>query len=116
MIFFNANLDDKEIEQKLKELDEDHQREIQKRYDRGEIVNYQLSSSSTSTNNSGNGKTLHHHKTQYNNSNKTNPKEQSTKEESSVKEIFSQKYADNDYLAEAILIGNKPYFTVSTSR
>jgi hypothetical protein len=116
MIFFNANLDDKEIEQKLKELDEDHQREIQKRYDRGEIVNYQLSSSSTSTNNSGNGKTLHHHKTQYNNSNKTNPKEQSTKEESSVKEIFSQKYADNDYLAEAILIGNKPYFAVSIKR
>jgi hypothetical protein len=117
MIFFNANLNDNEIEEKLKELDEDHEREIQKRYDRGENVNYQLSSSST--NNDGNGKTLQHHhkKTQYNNnSNKINPKEQSTKEESSVKEIFSQKYADNDYLAEAILIGNKPYFAVSIKR
>jgi len=99
----------------LKELDEDHEREIQKRYDKGEIVNYQLSSSST--NNDGNGKTLqHHHKTPYNNSNKKNPKEQSTKEESSVKEIFSQKYAGNDYLAEAVLIGNKPYFAISIKR
>jgi hypothetical protein len=115
MIFFNADLDYNEIEEKLKELDEDHQREIQTRYDRCEIKNYQLSSS---TNNDGNGKTLQHHnkKTQYNNSNKINPKEQSTKEESSVKEIFSQKYADNDYLAEAILIGNKPYFAVSIKR
>ena len=80
MIFFNINLDDNEIQEKLKELDEDHQREIQKRYDIGEIKNYQLSSSST--HNGGNGKTLQHHnkKTQYNNSNKINPKEQSTKE------------------------------------
>jgi hypothetical protein len=116
MIFFNTNLDDKEIEEKLKELDEDHQREIQTRYGRGKIKNYQLSSSST--NNDGNGKTLQHHnkKRPYNNSNKTNPKEESPKEESSVKEIFSQKYADNDYLAEAILIGNKPYFAVSIKR
>jgi hypothetical protein len=116
MIFFNADFDDNEIEETLKELDEDHEKEIQKRYDRDEIVNYQ--SSSSSTNKGVNGKTLqqHHKKTLYNNSNKTNPKEESTKEESSVKEIFSQKYAGNDYLAEAVLIGNKPYFAVSIKR
>ena len=108
MIFFNADLDDNGIEEALKELDEDHQREIQTRYDRGEIKNYQLTSS-----NDGNGKTLQHHKTNYN-SNK-NPKEQSTKEES-PHEIYSQKYVGNDYLAEAVLIGNKPYFAVSIKR
>ena len=108
MIFFNADLDDKEIEEKLKELDEDHQREIQKRYDIGEIKNYQITSS-----NDGNGKTLQHHKTNYN-SNK-NPKEQSTKEES-PHEIYSQKFVGNDYLAEAVLIGNKPYFALSIKR
>ena len=54
MIFYNANIDDDndQIEEKLKDLDNDHQREIQTRYDRGEIKNYQLTSS-----NDGNGKT-----------------------------------------------------------
>jgi len=104
MIFYNANLEDNEIEEKLKDLKNDHEREIQERYGRGEIVNYQS--------NNGNGKTLQHkqHKTDYN-SNK-NPKEQSTKEES-PHEIYSQKYVGHDYLAEAVLIGKKPCFAVS---
>ena len=53
MIFYNADLDVDDndgIEEKLKELDNDHEREIQKRYDTGEIVNYKS--------NNGNGKTF----------------------------------------------------------
>ena len=33
--------------------------------------------------------------------------------EESIKEIFSQKYAGKDYLAEAVFIGNQPCFAVS---
>ena len=112
MITYNADLEDDEIEEKLKDLENDHEREIQKRYARGEIVNYQS--------NNGNGKTLQHHHTQQqehktNYNSIKNTKEQSTKEES-VKIIYSQKYVGNDYLAEAVLIGKKPNFAVSTKR
>jgi hypothetical protein len=34
--------------------------------------------------------------------------------EETPKEVYSQKYAGKDCLAEAVLIGNKPYFAVST--
>ena len=102
MIFYNAGIDDDndEIDEKLEDLEKDHEREIQQRYARGEIVDYQS--------NNGNGKSLQHKKQQ-----KT--KEETTKEES-PHEIYSQKYVGNDYLAEAILIGNKPYFAVSIKR
>lgn len=52
-----------------------------------------------------------------NNSPPSIPKEEQQKDQedrTTTKEIYSQKYAENDYLAEAVLIENKPYFAVSS--
>ncbi len=41
MIFYNAGIDDdnEEIDEKLKDLDKDHERYIQEQYDKGEKFN-----------------------------------------------------------------------------
>lgn len=40
MIFYNTDLNDNELQEKLKELEEEQERDIQKMYDKGEIVDY----------------------------------------------------------------------------
>ena len=55
------------------------------------------------------------HQQQKPNNNNKEEKKTTTKEES-PHEIYSQKYVGNDYLAEAVLIGTKPYFAVSIKR
>ncbi|MDR4510996.1 MAG: hypothetical protein MRJ93_04745 [Nitrososphaeraceae archaeon] len=47
------------------------------------------------------------------NGNRKSSKQQQNDKEESQKEVYSQKYSGNDYLAEAVLIGNKPYFATS---
>lgn len=71
-------------------LDERQQQDIQNLYNTGQIPNFN----------------------KYGNGDKSS-KRQSDKEET-PKEVYSQKYSGSDYLSEAVLIGSKPYFAVST--
>lgn len=92
----NCDIENNETseEEKLRELEEEQNDYIQKLYDNGEFVDYH-----TNNNVINNGK--------------ANKKESKEKQES-LKEIFSQKYKGHDYLAEAVIIGSKPYFAVSS--
>ena len=47
-----------------------------------------------------------------NNVNTYNNSIKQKKNQQSFKEIYTQKYVGNDYLAEAVIIGDKPYFAV----
>lgn len=98
MIFYNNDLDDTAIDKILKEKEEEQYQYIQEQYDKGIIPDY--------SNNiiiNGNTKT-----------NSSNHSQKREKQESQQKEVYSQKYVGNNYLAEAVLIGNTPYFAVST--
>ncbi len=89
------NLDDPAIElaKNLQELDERQKEDIQKKYDAGEFEDYSK---------------------KHNCNGKTNKKSSSKAEQESLKEVFSQKYVGHDYLADAVMIGFKPYFAISS--
>ena len=92
MTFFDTDLTDDEIAAIEKEKEEEQERFIQKQYDKGVILDYK--------------------KNDLVNGNKNN--KNSKEKEGSQHEIYSQKYVGKDYLAEAVLIGNKTYFAVSS--
>jgi hypothetical protein len=94
--FFDPNLTDEQKAKTLREKEEEQKQFIQEQYDKGVILDY-----NTNNNNQNNDNLV--------DGNKKNPKE-----EGSQHEIYSQKYVGKDYLAEAVLIGNKPYFAVSS--
>ncbi len=56
MAFFNSNLTDDEIRQKLEELDKDHEREIEEKTRKGIIHDYQQQRTHNIENGNGNGK------------------------------------------------------------
>ena len=89
----NSEIEDNEeiSKERLRELDEEHEQEIKNLYDKGVIIDYR-------SNNNDNGK-----------ANKA-PKEK----QESVKEVFSQKFVGYDYLAEAVIVGFKPYFALTS--
>src|SRR5215216_137030 len=101
MIFYNNNdLDDDTINEIIREKEEEQDQYIQEQYDKGIIQDY----SSKNSNNIINGNA------------KTNSNHSKKEKQESPKEVYSQKYIGNDYLAEAVLIGNKPCFAVTIKR
>jgi hypothetical protein len=93
----NNNLTEEEINNRIKEFEEDQEYEIEQ-LKKNKIPHF---------------KSIDIH---FGNGKKSVKKKQDEEEETKVKEIYSQKYAGKDYLVEAILIEkeNKPYFAVST--
>jgi len=89
----NSEIEDNEeiSKERLRELDEEHEQEIKNLYDKVEIIDYQ-------SNIYDNDK-----------ANKA-PKDK----QESLKEVFSQKYVGHDYLADAVIVGFKPYFAVTS--
>jgi hypothetical protein len=97
--FYNNNSDDDAaIEETIRENEEKQEQYIQKQYEKNNIPDYRK-------NNNIKG----------NHNGKANTKDSKEKHDS-LKEVYSQKYVGTDYLADAVLIGNKPYFAVSIKR